>query len=94
MPPRGLSDEEVMASILNFLLKRGSWGGKYYNRQRMTRYIGIQVLHDGKRVSKCLEELINERLVWQSKKGATVSLNPHLSAEITSFTEKFLKADS
>ena len=69
-------------------------GGKYYNRQRMTRYLGIQVLNDGKRVGKCLEELLNERLVWQSKKGSTVSLNPHLSAEITSFIEKFLKADS
>ena len=83
-----------MAMILNFLLKRGRWGGKYYNRQRMTRYLGIQVLNDGKRVGKCLEELLNERLVWQSKKGATVSLNPHRSAEITSFIEKFLKADS
>ena len=94
MPPSILSDEEVMALILNFLLKRGRWGGKYYNRQRMTRYLGIQVLNDGRRVGKCLEELLNERLVWQSKKGATVSLNPHSSAETTSFIEKFLKADS
>lgn len=94
MPPSVLSDEEMMALILNFLLKRSRWGGKYYNRQRMTRYLGIQVLNDGKRVGKCLEELLNERLVWQSKKGATVSLNPHRSAEITSFIEKFLKADS
>ena len=94
MPPSVLSDEEMMAMIMNFLLKRSRWGRKYYNRQRMTRYLGIQVLNDGKRVGKCLEELLNERLVWQSKKGATVSLNPHLSAEITSFIEKFLKADS
>ena len=93
-PPSVLSDEEAMAMILNFLLKRGRWSGKYYNRQRMTRYLGIQVLNDGTRVGKCLEELLNERLVWQSKKGATVSLNPHRSAEITSFIEKFLKADS
>ena len=94
MPPSVLSDEEMMAMIMNFLLKRSRWGRKYYNRQRMTRYLGIQVLNDGKRVGKCLEELLNERLVWQSKKGSTVSLNPHLSAEITSFIEKFLKADS
>ena len=40
-PPSVLSDEEAMAMILNFLLKRGRWGGKYYYRQRMTRYLGI-----------------------------------------------------
>ena len=94
MPPSALSDEEVMAMILNFLLKRGRWGGKYYNRQKLTRYLGIQVLNDGKRVGKRLDELLNERLVRQSKKGSTVSLNPHRSAEITAFIEKFLKADS
>jgi len=94
MPPSALSDEEVMALILNFLLKRGRWGGKYYNRQKLTRYLGIQVLNDGKRVGKRLDELLNERLVRQSKKGSTVSLNPHRSAEITAFIEKFLKADS
>jgi hypothetical protein len=91
MPPIDLSDEEIMALILNFLLTRGRWGGKYYNRQRMTRYIGIQVLKDGKKVDRCLDQLLKERLVWGSKKGATVSLNPHLSAKITSFVDTFLK---
>jgi len=92
MPPRDLSDEEIMALILNFLLARGRWGGKYYNRQRMTKYLGIHVLRDGKKVDRCLDQLLNDRLVWGSKKGATVSLNPHLSARITSFIDTFLKS--
>ena len=91
VPPSDLSDEEIMALILNFLLTRGRWGGNYYNRQKLTRYLGIQVLKDGKKVDKCLDQLINDRLVWGSKKGATVSLNPHLSAEIKSFIDTFLK---
>jgi len=91
MPPRGLSDEEIMALVLNFLLTRGRWGGRYYNRQRLTRYLGIRVLKDGKKVDKCLNQLIKDSLVWQSKKGATVSLNPHRSVEISSFIDRFLK---
>ena len=92
MPPMGLSDEEITAMVLNFLLTRGRWGGRYYNRQRLTRYLGIGVLRDGKRVDKCLDQLLKQRLVWQSKKGATVSLNPHRSAEIRSFIDGFLRA--
>ena len=76
---------------LNFLLTRGRWGGRYYNRQRLTRYLGIRVLKDGKKVDKCLNQLIKDSLVWQSKKGATVSLNPHRSVEISSFIDRFLK---
>ena len=90
MPPMDLSDEEIMAMVLNFLLTRGRWGGRYYNRQRLTRYLGIRVLKDGKKVDKCLDQLIKDGLVWPSKKGATVSLNPHLSAEIKSFIDRFL----
>jgi len=91
MPPRDLSDEEITALILNFLLTRGRWGGKYFNRQRMTRYLGIHVLRDGRRVDRCLDGLLKEGLVWGSKKGDTVSLNPRLSAKIASFVDTFLK---
>jgi len=91
MPPSDLTDEEIMAMILNFLLTRGRWGAKYYNKQRMTRYLGIQVLKDGRKVDRCLDKLQKEGLVWGAKKGATVSLNPRLSAKITAFIDKFLK---
>ena len=91
MPPRDLSDEEIKALILNFLLTRGRWGGKYFNRQRMTRYLGVQILKDGRRVDRCLDRLLKEGLVWGSKKGATVSLNPHLSSKVTSMIDTYLK---
>jgi hypothetical protein len=91
MPPRDLSDEEIMALILNFLLSRGRWGGKYYNRQRMTRYLGIQILRDGRRVDKCIIRLLKEGLMLGLKKGATVSLNPNASANIVSIIDTFLK---
>jgi len=70
----------------------GALGWALLNRQRLTRHLGIRVLRDGKQVDKCLDQLLKQRLVWQSKKGATVSLNPHRSAEIKSFIDRFLKA--
>jgi len=69
----------------------GTLGRALLHRQRLTRYLGIRVLKDGKKVDKCLNQLIKDRLVWQSKKGATVSLNPHRSVEISSFIDRFLK---
>lgn len=75
---------------MNFLVRRRRWGARYFNRQRMVRYIGLDVLRDGKVVSQCIDELINCRWVNMLKKGGAVSLNSTYVNEITGYIDRYL----
>ena len=90
MPPADLTEDQIKALILNFLLRRRLWGGKYYAKQRMVRYISQDVLGDGKKVRRCLDELVKDRWINPRKKGSTVSLNPSYNKEIPEFIDKHL----
>jgi len=90
MPPAELTDEQVKALILNFLLRRKRWGARYYNRQRMVRSLGLDVLGDGKVVSRCMDELVKSRWVNLRKKGDTISLNISYIREITGHIDRHL----
>jgi hypothetical protein len=81
-------DEQVKASILEFLLKKGRWGARYFPRETLIRWMSKKVRRNGKRVKTCLRELVNEGYVLIHKKGKTVSLNPMRSREIIDFIER------
>ena len=49
----------------------------------MVRYLGQDVLRDGKTVSRCIDELIKGRWINLHKKGDTISLNGSYVKEIT-----------
>lgn len=83
-----LSDEEVKASILEFLMKKGRWGAHYYPLDTMIRWLGKKVMRNGKRVKACLRDLMNERYILLHKRGETVSLNPVMSKEIMEFIKR------
>ena len=90
VPPVEMTDDQVKALILNFLLRRKCWGGKYFNKQKLIRYIGQDVLNDGKEVTRRLDKLIKDRWVFQGKKRKTVSLNPSLTREIPDFIDQHI----
>jgi len=92
LPPADLTDDQIKALILNFLLRRRLWGGKYYTAQKMVRYIGQDVLGDDKKVRRCLNELVKDRWINPRKKGNTISLNPSYTKEIPEFIDKHLIA--
>ena len=77
-----MTDAQIKALILNYLARRRRWGNRYYNRQKIVRYLGQDVLGDGKEVSRCLNELANIRWLNVKKKGKTVSLNTSFIKEI------------
>jgi hypothetical protein len=83
-----LSDEQVKASILEFLLKKGRWGAHYYPLDTMVRWMSKKVMRNGKKVKACLRDLITEGYVLIHKRGETVSLNPAMSKQIIEFIEK------
>jgi len=86
-----LSDEQVKASILEFLLNKGRWGAHYYPLDTLTRWLGKKVRKNGKRVRVCLRDLVNEGYVLIHKRGETVSLNPAMTKEIIDFIRKVAK---
>lgn len=78
-----MTDEQIKALILSFLRRRKCWGGKYFNTQKLVRYLGQDVLGDGKEVSRVLKDLIKDSWLNFRKKGDTVSLNTAHIREIS-----------
>jgi hypothetical protein len=83
-----ITDQQIKASILEFLMKKGRWGAHYYPLDTMVRWLGKKVMRDGKRVRVCLKDLVNEGYVLIHKRGEAVSLNPAMSEEIIEFIRK------
>jgi len=90
MPPKKMTDAQIKALIINYLTRRRRWGNRYYNRQKIVRYLGHDVLGDGKEVSRCLNELANSRWINGKKKGETVSLNMRYLKEIWNHIENHI----
>ncbi|MCR6669698.1 MAG: hypothetical protein NDF51_06830 [archaeon YNP-WB-040] len=83
-----ITDQQIKASILEFLMKKGRWGAHYYPLDTMVRWLGKKVMRNGKRVRVCLKDLVNEGYVLIHKRGEAVSLNPAMSEEIIEFIRK------
>jgi hypothetical protein len=81
-------NEEIKASILEFLIKKGRWGAHYFPKDTLIRWIGKKVKRNGKKVKVCLMELVKQGYVLTYKKGETISLNPTKSKEIIDYIEK------
>jgi hypothetical protein len=77
-----LSDEQVKAAILEFLIKKGRWGAHYFPVDTLVNWLGRKVERNGKRVRACLKELAKQGYVLMHKRGGTASLNPALAQQI------------
>jgi len=82
-----LTDEQVKVAIMEFLVKKGRWGAHYFPVDTLTNWFGRKVQRDGKRVRKCIKELVNQGYILVHKKGDTISLNPVRAKEIRNFIE-------
>ena len=77
-----LSDEQIKAAILEFLVKKGRWGAHYLPIDTMVNWMSRKVERDGKRVRASLKQLTKEGYILLHKRGGTASLNPALAQEI------------
>lgn len=88
-----LPDDELKGLILSKLHRRGNWGASHTAFDNLQKGFKDTDLgkHGAKRVEKIAKDLI--RVGWIIPKptsyGLQVSLNPTLSAEITSFMRRF-----
>jgi hypothetical protein len=77
-----LTDEQVKASILEFLVKKGRWGAHYFPVDTLVNWMGRKVEKNGRRVRACVKELAKQGCVLTHKRGGTASLNPALAQQI------------
>ncbi|MGH9919130.1 MAG: hypothetical protein ACRD6W_09720 [Nitrososphaerales archaeon] len=88
-----LSDDEISATVLFKLHKRGNWGASHTAFDNLQKGFSPEDLgkHGAKRVDKLARELI--RRGWIIPKptsyGLQVSLNPKESQGITAFMKTF-----
>ncbi len=80
-----LTDEQVKVSIVEFLLKKGRWGAHYFPADTLVNFLGRKIGRNGKRVRKCIKEMVNRGYILPHKRGETISLNPAKSREILDF---------
>ncbi|MBO3755168.1 MAG: hypothetical protein FGF53_09910, partial [Candidatus Brockarchaeota archaeon] len=55
-----ISDEEIKVDLMNRLLRKHCWGAKYLPTNTLVKWISKKIKRDGKRIRKCIEELIKE----------------------------------
>lgn len=88
-----LSDDEIKATILFKLHKRGNWGGSHTAFDNLKKGFKDEDLgkHGGKRVDKLAKELIRQGLIIPKPThyGLQVSLNPRQSETIIAFVMGF-----
>lgn len=85
-----MSDEQLRAEIMHFLVQKGRWGAHYFPLDTMINWLGRKVRRDGKKVQRSVKDLVREGYLLVHKKGGTVSLNPARSSEISEYIEKNL----
>lgn len=90
MPKQELTDEEIMADIMNRLLRKDCWGGKYLPLDTLVNWLAGKVKKDGKRVRGLVKDLVGKGYLLLHKGGNTVSLNPTLSKEIITYVENVI----
>jgi len=85
-----ISRLEIKAQILNILERRGCWGSCQIPKDTIINWLGKKVLDNGKSVSKVIDDLWQDRLIWYHNKQETISLNPHRKQEIYDYIDKYI----
>jgi len=80
-----LTDDQVKAAILEFLLKKGRWGSHYFPTATLINWFSRKVERNGRRVRSCLRNLVRREFLLVHKRGKTISLNPFKRREILEF---------
>lgn len=77
-----LSEQQIKGAIVEFLIKKGRWGGHYFPIDTLVHWMGRKVERNGRRVRACLKELARQGYILLHKKGETASLNPAMTEKI------------
>jgi hypothetical protein len=86
-----VSDEEIKADLMNRLLRKHCWGAKYLPIDTIVSWVSKKIKRNGKRVRKCVEELVKEGYILLHKRGEAISLNSTRNRDISEYIKTVLK---
>ncbi len=86
-----LSEEEIMADILNRLVNSGMWGRGHQDVDQLVAWIIGHRKRNGKSVRKAINRLNRERLIGKKNNGRSIYANPGRRYGIGTFIDKHLK---
>jgi hypothetical protein len=88
-----LSDEQIKASVLFKLYKRGNWGGSHTAFENLRKGFKESELGKGglKRVEKIARELVRSGFIMQkpTRYGVQVSLNPRENEAVITIMKRY-----
>jgi len=84
-----LTDHQVKAAIVQFLIMKGRWGAHYFPVDTLVNWMGRKIQKNGRRVRANLKELAKEGYILMHKRGETASLNPAMTEKTRELIEKF-----
>ena len=87
---RDYSDLELGALILDWLMRHGRWGARYFPLDTLVNRLSRVVRNNGRRIRKSVKQLIQEGYLLIHKRGETVSLNPSLNRDILEYVKGVL----
>jgi len=64
-------------------------GAHYFPTDTLVNFLGIRIRRNGKRVRKCIKDLVNRGYILLHKRGETISLNSAKSREILDFIRSY-----
>ncbi len=89
MVRRDMSDEQIMADILNRLVNAGAWGTRHENVDRIKNWVSSRLKKNGKQVTKAINRLNSRQLIGTKNNGRSIYANPRKRHEIADFIEKY-----
>jgi len=93
MTKRDMTEEQIMADILNRLIDSGIWGTGHQNVDQLRSWLHGKLKKNGKRVTKAINELYKKGLIGAKNNGGSIYANPRKRNEIKGFIEKHYIAD-
>lgn len=76
-----LTDEQLKASIMQFLVKKGRWGA-HCPVDAIVNWMSKRVRRDGKRVRLMIKDLVKDGYLFVHKRGDTILLNSARSKDM------------
>ncbi|MEM3061844.1 MAG: hypothetical protein QW265_05515 [Candidatus Bathyarchaeia archaeon] len=91
MAEQEISDEEIKADLMHRLLRKHCWEAKYLPMDTLVNWVSKKIKGNGKRIRKCIGELVKEGHIILHKGGRAISLSSMKSREIAEYIKKVLE---
>lgn len=94
MPLMKMTEEEIMADILNRLVQSGHWGTRHQDVDQLVNWMKNYVKKNDDSVKKAIKQLSKERFIGYKNNKRSIYLNTRYRREIYDFIDEHLLEDT